>query len=723
MSYRLPSTCLWTVAVLSALALADRTTAKPPDLPINPDHTVTPDFLPDSDWESPLLQPSEQTAPQKPAVAPVGWPFQESEDKGQTDWDWLEKLRQVVQQEEIYLLDTLKLDNDSDRIFGDCEDCEGSIMEWLKQVPQWQPQGPIFTLVVAHPSAAQRQHYASTVLFGIHPLLALVPTEDLVDQPCDHPGREMEQQAMYLLEVDEVWEAMRLDRLQENFFGNAKQALEAKSNDDSKDSSTKAVPANTANAGIGRLQFQGDPTLIPAMARLSPTQRQHYASTLLLGIHPLLALVSTEDLVDLPCDHPGKVVSYPLQERIVEGPNGEILHTFGIDQNEPPLFEVYGGEEGSLCGIFSMHWQPPLSPPMPMDSATWMIPGVFCLPLPCRPVPLPRLPQLSATQRQHYASTVLFGIHPLLALIPTEQLVDMPCDHPAVVVQRVTESDVAGVFVHGPGVNSDAGLNGTIVPVQPGVHGTIEIGIGFSLQGGPTYKLDVTEFQPNGTEHKEQGLDACVEALRRALTTETLPMPHRVDGGCEESSIPPMSQMTDDHFQHCIPGVDVMVTGLLKACHQAVDSCRCEHAVDLARQAFALDPQRVKGDPMVNKLHQMANKDAYHAPAGTFCPFCQQSIGFGDNLCGGCEFREPAYCPDCPFCQQPMQPKAAPDKVPMTKLIIIQPLLPTIDPQTVRDLEDLIRAAETEEQEEPTLQRATAKPYRATNDVEVSVVK
>ena len=41
----------WIVAVVAALGLTQKCAAKPPDLPINTDHTVTPDFLPDSDWD------------------------------------------------------------------------------------------------------------------------------------------------------------------------------------------------------------------------------------------------------------------------------------------------------------------------------------------------------------------------------------------------------------------------------------------------------------------------------------------------------------------------------------------------------------------------------------------------------------------------------------------------------------------------------------------------
>jgi hypothetical protein len=45
-------------------------------------------------------------------------------------------------------------------------------------------------------------------------------------------------------------------------------------------------------------------------------------------------------------------------------------------------------------------------------------------------VNLPWLFQLSPTPRRHFASYLLFGIHPLLLLMPTDRLLDAPTDHP-----------------------------------------------------------------------------------------------------------------------------------------------------------------------------------------------------------------------------------------------------------------------------------------------------
>jgi hypothetical protein len=56
------------------------------------------------------------------------------------------------------------------------------------------------------------------------------------------------------------------------------------------------------------------------------------------------------------------------------------------------------------------------------------------------------------------------------------------------------------------------------------------------------------------------------------------------------------------HEQHCA-GVREQVDGLMKACHLALADGRFEKAADLAREAHALDPERVEADPIVYKLH------------------------------------------------------------------------------------------------------------------------
>ncbi len=397
-------------------------------------------------------------------------------------------------------------------------------------------------------------------------------------------------------------------------------------------------------------------------------------------------------------------------------------------------------------------------------------------PLGCgiRAVPMPFLAHLSATQRQNFATTLLFGAHPLLSLVPTGQLVDLACDHP---VCPVVEEDVTGTLVHGPGILTDLGLKCEIVPLPKDVHGSIEIGIGFHMNGAPTYRFLVTEFSDRGGVRKDETMSGCLNTLMRALMRDCTDEPKAVEGGTEEAtpdghpvpkagSLDPLSmvcpfmhppqkadvyalsgalcapsvlenlqklaeaselrdkgrRLADDGFAwsalkcfqqakelcpgcngdreifeaigaildgtdkkgpaepgceemeemgseyqhpHCggcralgVPGAKVMADGLLKACRQALMTGRYEHAADLARQAFALDAARVRGDG----------------------------------------------CKDCPC-------------------ISVRPILPAVDPHTVYAFDEILKRLDSEEQEVHVYQKAIAKPYRETNTAPPGVAK
>lgn len=70
---------------------------------------------------------------------------------------------------------------------------------------------------------------------------------------------------------------------------------------------------------------------------------------------------------------------------------------------------------------------------------------------------------------------------------------------------------------------------------------------------------------------------------------------------CGGSACPKCEEL---HARH--NGKAEMVRGLLKACYLAIELGRHEKAIDLARQAHAIDPARVEADPLVYKLHLLA---------------------------------------------------------------------------------------------------------------------
>jgi hypothetical protein len=71
-----------------------------------------------------------------------------------------------------------------------------------------------------------------------------------------------------------------------------------------------------------------------------------------------------------------------------------------------------------------------------------------------------------------------------------------------------------------------------------------------------------------------------------------------------------------------VAGVKEQVDGLMKACHLAMAEKRYEKAAALAREAHALDPARVEADPLVYKMHLLAEKCGKRAekPAGPAKP-------------------------------------------------------------------------------------------------------
>jgi hypothetical protein len=290
-------------------------------------------------------------------------------------------------------------------------------------------------------------------------------------------------------------------------------------------------------------------------------------------------------------------------------------------------------------------------------------------------------------------------------------------------------------------------------PLPEGVHGSIEIGIGFGLNGVPTCKFLVTEFWGFGNCRKDDTFKGCVETLLRVLkrdaATESPQEPmhcpwyreQRCQEPCEGNVLLAPSvlenlqklvraQEAREQGRRCIddsqndleihlvwpdatsplcgPGVSVMVDGLTKGCYLSLAVGRWGHAVDLARQAYALDPERVEADPVLSKLHTLVA-----TPPGC----CQEKKCPGDC----CD-----KCPDCPNC--PCCPKATVITLKPLKLIIlgrptIKPDLPAVEPQIIQASDRVLGGIEGEEQEAPVYQKAIAKPYRETNDAPPAVGK
>ncbi len=124
-------------------------------------------------------------------------------------------------------------------------------------------------------------------------------------------------------------------------------------------------------------------------------------------------------------------------------------------------------------------------------------------------------------------------------------------------------------------------------------------------------------------------------------------------------------------------GVEQQVSGLMKACRLLVNEGLHEQAAELARQAYALDPERVMADPLVYKMHLLATTP-------------RQSFG-SSKPDGSTESSEPASCPYCPRIGQPIR-AIVPDKKkrasgPTTLLV---PPMPPVDYEVVPVLDGVL---------------------------------
>ncbi|HEY7310903.1 MAG TPA: hypothetical protein VH643_16180 [Gemmataceae bacterium] len=127
------------------------------------------------------------------------------------------------------------------------------------------------------------------------------------------------------------------------------------------------------------------------------------------------------------------------------------------------------------------------------------------------------------------------------------------------------------------------------------------------------------------------------------------------------------------------PGVEQQVDGLMKACRLLMSEGLHERAAELARQAHALDPERVMADPLIYKMHLLADTPAKQ-PFGSTPP-----AGTSE------ESEEPATCPYCPTSGKPIQgilKQKKENKSGPTTLLV--PALPPVEYEVVPALDRVL---------------------------------
>jgi hypothetical protein len=488
--------------------------------------------------------------------------------------------------------------------------------------------------------------------------------------------------------------------------------------------------------------------------------------------------------------------------KAVQGSGGALRGVAGDESETTPagtlLFGVGASGDAGLIGgaimepVMEPAWDPSFVPLPPLVWNPLNDAGMVAFPPVNDPQPLSALSRLEPTVRRNLASSLLFAVHPLLTLTPTDQLLDCPSDHPqpAVAGEIFAEVEVSetgtGSLLFRLGVRGDAGLTGSIMlndrdcwalflrrcagllAQTPGekpcnfinafepatfIKGltpadTREGGPGAGATPGPEpiEKMPAEDDDgPSGEvptcphlrqqaagRHAQQLADPEVggdvmsnlerlleadrlletgrELARQGHVCEALDCFGKIEQtcpGCYDERItdvladifsgvydgapeaqenggegtPDKASRAEDVRQPPCPkcekmhaeraGVQEQVIGLMKACHLAMSAGRTGRAAALAREAYALDPQRVTADPLVYKTHLLALKQ------------------------------------DRPRSDRPAR-KSRPSKRPAPVALVCPPL-PVIDPQVPAALDRVL--AEAEEQQDPSGAKADPLPY------------
>jgi hypothetical protein len=147
---------------------------------------------------------------------------------------------------------------------------------------------------------------------------------------------------------------------------------------------------------------------------------------------------------------------------------------------------------------------------------------------------------------------------------------------------------------------------------------------------------------------------ARADAAMIELALGSVPPSKESEEAAEAQPHEPIDQVSE-------PGSQAMVSGLMKACHLLMNQGMQHQAAELARQAYALDPQRVMSDPLIYKMHLLAESP-------------------GAQPVGASEESEPQTCPYCPSAGKPIReivPKKKKSYADDTSLIM-PPLIETM---------------------------------------------
>jgi hypothetical protein len=428
---------------------------------------------------------------------------------------------------------------------------------------------------------------------------------------------------------------------------------------------------------------------VPALYRLGVNARQNLVGSLLLGIHPLLMLTPTADFLDAPGDHPQPVAGEDLP--------GSVLAPEEPEKPEKPVHVSIWMEDVPL-GSAGPSWY------------EWFVGHFIKRNIPSDPEPTAPLARFLVAERSDAAAEPEAE---QLQVMPKEEKAaktDFTCPYlrqqaadrharqmadPDVTqdvlgnLNKLLEADclfeLAGELLRAGCVSEAMDCYDAVCRLVPGsrfeaqvAEALAEFGI-----GAPTEAAEEPKGEPQGKVDTDFWLDM----LGRLADVLGLPVPRFINVYSSDPNVRIRELINDSedlrqiecewkriwftdqpsHLTGEKAGVAEQVAGLMKACRLAAEAGDTGRAADLARQAYALDPECVIADPLVYKMHLLAadtQKDAQ-------CPAAQ------------CQPRGGLECPHCPNDPKGMTEEAEPPEM-------LRPTLPPVDPDVVNALDAML---------------------------------
>lgn len=383
--------------------------------------------------------------------------------------------------------------------------------------------------------------------------------------------------------------------------------------------------------------------------QLHPTARRTLAGSMLFSIHPALALLSTEKMLDLPSDHPPPLVDEYVTMRFQEGAaelRGRLIfrswsrigeaddddegrwwkrHFFPSSVAEPtPLMKQNDGfvQDSLTCGEDFAYVA--ATEPAVEESETVSLPVMEVLPMPAEntETTCPYLRQQMIDRNACQLADPEMNravLDNLKCLEKADKLLERAKEQASVGRIRSALKKCLRIQELCPGSPC---AERAFQSMLQWVFGEVEPASAAEEAAEPQAN-SVAEPSDGGCKRVWFGDDGSTDEpdggtcppTEESTKKDAESIPAEPKPGCVLRS------------RECEPGIQEQVCGMMKACHLLVNQGLYHQAAALAQQAFALDPQCVMADPLIAQMRlldasmtQPASKCEEKEPPT--CPYC-----------------------------------------------------------------------------------------------------